>query len=410
MLYIIKYSNFNKVKILAIETSCDETAIAILEAEGSFGSPDFKIGVLANNLLSQAQLHAEFGGVYPNLAKREHSKNLLPILNKTLQEAGFLKEKEKGKREKVQNKNVEKISNILEKNPDLKENFLMEALDMPAPDIDVIAVTEGPGLEPALWAGIVFAQALGTLWNKPVMGINHMEGHFYSVLLQEESAQHITFPALALLVSGGHTELIFSETWGEYQVIGQTRDDAVGEAFDKAARILGLPYPGGPEISRLAAEAREAGITSEGIKFPRPMMGSKDFDFSYSGLKTSILYKVKELREERGDLTDELKKAIAKEFEEAAIEVLIFKTRRALSIYRPATLISAGGVTASSYLRNELSKLAREFPGLNLRIPDKSLSTDNAVMMGIAAYAQILKNGLKNQEEIVARGNLKLGS
>src|SRR3989344_8160793 len=208
------------MKILAIETYCDETAVTLLDISGMLEKPDIK--VLGNTLLSQVALHEKYGGVYPNLAKREHEKNLPPLLEKTLKEAGY----------------------------DMSE------AELRTNDIDYIAVTEGPGLEPALWVGINFATELGKKWNKPVVPVNHMEGHIFSVLYKMLNTECLTLPALALLVSGGHTELVVVKDFGNYKIIGQTLDDAVGEAFDKVARMLGLPYPGGPEISKLAELSR----------------------------------------------------------------------------------------------------------------------------------------------------------
>ena len=201
------------------------------------------------------------------------------------------------------------------------------------PIFDAIAVTEGPGLEPALWVGIVFAKALSLSWEIPIISVNHMEGHIVSALLELKSEeninlfniQEIEFPAISLLVSGGHTELVKINNIGSYEVIGRTRDDAVGEAFDKVARILGYPYPGGPEISALAQIARDENINTENeIKLPRPMLHSKDLDFSFSGIKTAVLYMVQKIP----NLTEEIKKQIAREFEDSVIEVLFSKTKR----------------------------------------------------------------------------------
>jgi len=332
------------MKILAIETSCDETAIALLECTGSLPTPDFK--VLGNSLFSQASLHAHYGGVYPALAKREHLKNLPILLEKTLVEAG---------------ENVD------------------------APKIDCIAVTRGPGLEPALWTGIVFAEELGKKWQKPVVPVNHMEGHLFAPLF--ENAVPIEFPAVSLLVSGGHTELVHLESFEKYTVVGHTLDDAVGEAFDKVARLLGLPYPGGPEISRLA-EAERSKNTKPEFLFPRPMLHSHDFNFSYSGLKTAVLYTIKKLEE---PLSEETKSKLALAFEDAAIDVLVEKTRQALEQFGAKTLLVGGGVAANKHLKKKLTELA-DASGVVLRFPPMSLTTDNAVMIGIAAYVEILKD------------------
>lgn len=277
------------------------------------------------------------------------------------------------------------------------------------PAIDLISVTAGPGLEPALWVGINFALALGELWNIPVMPANHMEGHILSPLFR--SMQKIAFPAIALLISGGHTELVLVKSWTDYRVIGQTRDDAVGEAFDKVARLLSLPYPGGPQISKLAAEARAANVrtaaetahTTPRFTLPRPMIKSDDYDFSFSGIKTSVLYTLKKLPK----ITDEDKKEMALEFENAVTEVLVAKTKKALDSEEIKTLIIGGGVIANTFIREAFKKLVTEFPGTQLLIPDLDLSTDNAVMIAIAGYFDFL-SGKKPQTEIKAEGNLQL--
>ncbi|MDB5194342.1 MAG: hypothetical protein JWN50_356 [Parcubacteria group bacterium] len=363
------------VKILAIETSCDETAVAVLECSGGLESPSFK--VLGNSLLSQIEIHKEFGGVVPMLAKREHEKNLPVLLEKTLAEAG---------------------------------------LDLENPDINLIAVTSGPGLEPALWAGIAFAEGLGKRLSKPVLPVNHMEGHILSVLYKgaKSPSQTLEFPALALLVSGGHTEIVWVRNFGEYEILGQTRDDAVGEAFDKVARILGLPYPGGPEIARLASVSRKRIAVNRdfpdavreratGIRFPLPMLHSKDLDFSYSGLKTAVLYKTKEL----GTMSEETREDIARAFEDAAIGILVEKTRMALEANEAKSLIVGGGVSANTYLQSELKKLMENFPETSLLFPERTLTTDNAVMIGIAAYIEYEKHNEKlPSARILAEGNL----
>ena len=180
------------------------------------------------------------------------------------------------------------IEKILSREEGLYDNLRGTFENIEKPDFDVISVTSGPGLAPALWVGITFAQALSKLWNIPVIGINHMEGHIASILIENGDDREVKFPALALLISGGHTEIVKIDNWGKYEVLGQTRDDAVGEAFDKTARMLNLPYPGGPEISRLAAQAKEENLLRK-AKFPRPMIHSGDFNFSFSGLKTTVL-------------------------------------------------------------------------------------------------------------------------
>src|SRR3990167_400701 len=357
------------MRILAIETSCDETAVTLLDINGPLVKPDIK--VLGNTLLSQVALHEKYGGVYPNLAKREHEKNLPPLLEKTLKEAGY----------------------------DMSE------AELRTNDIDYIAVTQGPGLEPALWTGITFAEMLGKKWDKPVVPVNHMEGHIFSVLYDMSETERLILPALALLVSGGHTELVIVKDFGNYEIIGRTRDDAVGEAFDKVARMLGLSYPGGPEISKLAEIARKRSANDK-IKLPRPMIHSKNLDFSFSGLKTAVLYRLK--LEKR--VNNEFKEDMARAFEDAAVEVLIEKTRKALFELgdKTRTLIVAGGVSANAHLSQELEKLMGKFSNIVLRMPTKLLTIDNAIMIGIAAFIKIKKTPetLKEKTPIIASGNL----
>lgn len=355
------------MKILAIETSCDETAVSLLEITGPQSKPEIK--VLGNTLMSQAQMHKEYGGVYPNLAKREHEKNLPKLLEMTLREA--------------------------------KE-------DLNKPNIDCIAVTSGPGLEPALWVGISFAEKLGKEWQKPVIPTNHMAGHIYSVLFDDKISE-LRLPAIALLVSGGHTELVLIKDFGHYEILGRTRDDAVGEAFDKVARMLGLPYPGGPEISHLAKKSRERSPIDT-IKLPRPMINSKDLDFSFSGLKTAVLYRIKS----ENELSEKFKEDMARAFEEAAVETLVAKTRRAIKENEGTikTLIIGGGVAANIYLLEKAREMKGEFPTVELRIPTRSLATDNAMMIGAAAYINIISNPkiLEEMNPIRASGNLLLSS
>jgi N6-L-threonylcarbamoyladenine synthase len=234
----------------------------------------------------------------------------------------------------------------------------------------------------------------------------------------------VVFPALALLISGGHTELVLIHDWMKYEVIGKTRDDAVGEAFDKVARLLSLPYPGGPEISKLAHDARIA-HTTPSITLPRPMIKSPDYDFSFSGIKTSVLYKIQELTRPSEDLghplfikervgasselSDNIKKEFALEFENAVTEVLISKTKKALENYEIKTLILGGGVIANTYIRAEFEKLIKDHPDTTLLIPDKHLATDNAVMIAAAGYINFL-NGVKESIDIKANGNLSFDS
>ncbi len=271
--------------ILSIETSCDETAISIVEVVGDF--PNAKYEVLGNALFSQIDIHREFGGVFPTIAKREHIATILPMLEKALNQAGF----EPVFTPDLNPEEIINIQTILNRENGLAEQILHFHKKIGKPAIDVIAVTSGPGLEPALWVGINFAKALSYLWNVPVIPVDHMEGHILASVFDNHKLPELKFPALALLVSGGHTEMILMENWGKYKKIGQTRDDAVGEAFDKVARLINVPYPGGPEIGRLAKEARERNLPIFEM-FTRPMLHSDDFDFSFSGLKTAVRYSV----------------------------------------------------------------------------------------------------------------------
>jgi len=353
------------MRVLAIETSCDETGTSIVEGQKT--PTGFSFSVVSNALASQAALHAEYGGVYPNLAKREHIKNL-PLM-------------------------------------------LKEALGDISPDtIDAIAVTRGPGLEPALWTGITFAEQLAKEWQKPLLPINHMEGHLVSSLVQDGKVENVRLPVLALLISGGHTEFIKMEEWFEYEMIGQTLDDAVGEAFDKVARMLAMPYPGGPHISRMAEHARNTGIVSK-IKLPRPMLHDNSCNVSFSGLKTAVLYALRDM----GGIqktTAEIRAAFAREFEDAVAEVLIAKTKRALEQTGARTMVLGGGVAANKHLRTVIGDaIAQEFPDVDFRLPDTSITGDNAIMIAEAALVRTLSGKIEPAiEQIVAKGNLSLST
>lgn len=361
----------NGVKILAIETSCDETAISILNVRHSV------FNILSNVVSSQVKIHAKWGGIVPSLAKREHLKNLPLVLKKALKQAGF------------------KSSNYLISN---------------SPNIDLIAVVNGPGLEPALWTGINFAKELAKEWNKPLIAINHMEGHLFSVFLPKDreilnlksQISKTQFPIIALLVSGGHTELVLVKDWLKYKILGQTRDDAAGEAFDKVAKMLGLGYPGGPAISQLASNYR--GSTS--IIFPRPMINTKDYDFSFSGLKTAVLYKTKELAK----LTPKTKSALCAEFQQAVIDVLVSKTLRAAKEYKAKTIIMAGGVSANEELRKQFQEVANRCDRKHMLLfPEIKFTGDNAAMVALAAYfRRTNKKEFANIRTLKADGNLRI--
>ncbi len=370
------------MRILSIETSCDETAISIIEATGEFPQATYEI--LANQLYSQVAIHAEYGGVFPALAKREHAKTLVPLLTNALEEAELLSE---GTHDRLTDTNRTQLASMLEREPALLEALLTFAETHQEPEVDLIAVTVGPGLEPALWVGVNFAKALALLWNKNVVPVNHMEGHIlasiFDVVVDNELAA-VTFPAVALLVSGGHTELVLMRDWGQYEKIGATRDDAVGEAFDKVARLMGVPYPGGPELSKLAAQGRKANLPPYKADLPRPMLHSGDLDFSFSGLKTSVRNAV-----EGHVLTDTDKEALARDFEDAVVTVLIKKTSDAIARHGAQTLIVGGGVSANHYLRQELhTHFLTEHPDCEVYFPTPGLSTDNSVMIALAGHAR----------------------
>lgn len=384
------------MKVLGIETSCDETAVCLIEAEGDFG-PSFKWKALGNALISQAAMHAEFGGVFPNVAKREHAKNLVPLLEKCLHEINSPRQ---GKA--LPRLNISELQTTLSREPELLNQLVPFLEQHGKPDIDAIAVTYGPGLEPALWVGINFAKALSAVWNIPIVAVNHMEGHIVLSMMKGGNLEEFEFPVLALLISGGHTELVLSKQFQSYEIVGETRDDAAGEAFDKVARLLGLEYPGGPEISRLAAESRLQGLPLHPAALPRPMLHEDTFDFSFSGLKTAV----RRLVEEK-ELSDEDRLGIAREFEDAVADVLVEKTLRAVETFGAQTVVVGGGVSANTWIRSEL---ARKLSTVNcqLLVPPPELATDNALMIALAGYFHALKKDFADSATLSATGNLKL--
>lgn len=385
--------------ILAIETSCDETAVSILECTGDFNSASFRVA--GNALLSQIDLHREYGGVYPAIAKREHAKNLVPLLASALEEAELLHEDI----QPVSSELDERLVVLLEREPELWSALSAFLHESERPQIDAIAVTAGPGLEPALWVGVNFARALAIAWDLPLVSVNHMEGHIISALVKEDGdgyrVEDTALPLLALLISGGHTELVVMRDWLSYERIGETRDDAVGEAFDKVARMLDLPYPGGPEVSKLAEEDREDSSTNP-FSLPRPMIDSPDLDFSFSGLKTAVLYTVKE----QGALSPLQKRQLARAFEDAAADVLVAKSLKAIQQTGARTLAIGGGVSANIHIRRALAEaLAESEPEVTLCIPGIELTGDNAVMIGMAGYFRLLKQDVADPETLAADGN-----
>lgn len=363
-----------------------------MEASGTFGA-DFRYTILGEALLSQIAIHAPYGGVYPNLAKREHENNLVPVLTECLAKAGTLTLGNSGTFDPT----------LLDREPTLAALLTDFLSSYAKPAIDSIAVTTGPGLEPALWVGINFAKALASAWGLPLVAVNHMEGHVLIAAATEDSVVAIEFPALSLLVSGGHTELVLSREWDDYTRIGSTRDDAAGEAFDKSARLLGIPYPGGPEISKLAAEARAENISRD-IILPRPMLHEKSFDFSFSGLKTAVRREVERLQ----PLNDIQKKMFAREVEDAIVEVLVDKTARAAEKFAAHTIIVGGGVAANSYLKSEIH--ARLDSYATVLFPTPILATDNARMIAFAGYFHAQRGKFADPSLLRAQGGLRIGA
>lgn len=412
------------MKILGIETSCDETAIAVVEAKNG----DFKI--LSNVVSSQVKVHRKWGGVVPNLARREHQRNLTFVLKQALEEAGMLHKMQNAKFKMQNHKSKFKIiTETLERESELSKKITHFLQKYKTPNIDLIAVVNGPGLEPALWVGVNFAKAIAHYWGKPIVPINHLEAHLLTNWLKLISAnsksetlnskqiqksklkiQNI-FPAICLLVSGGHTMLVIMQGIGKYKMVGETRDDSAGECFDKTARLLGLGYPGGPAIAEAANKALPRYRMQ--IKLPRPMLNSKDYDFSFSGLKTAVLYHYRS-QPARVQKSKNYIRAMATEIQQAIIDVLIAKTICAAKEYKVKTVMIGGGVAANAELRCQLSyRVAKELPGTRYLEPDVSLCTDNGVMAAVAGYFnwRRFKKGMvsgKSLWSLKADANLKI--
>ncbi|MBU2082409.1 tRNA (adenosine(37)-N6)-threonylcarbamoyltransferase complex transferase subunit TsaD [Patescibacteria group bacterium] len=356
------------MKILGIETSCDDTAAAVVKVKKPSSPAEAlaKAGfsVLANTSYSQMAIHKKFGGIVPNLASRAHLQKIYPTIKGALSAAKT------------------KLDNI-----------------------DLIAVTRGPGLMPSLLIGVNAARALAYRFRKPIIGVNHIEGHIYSNWLANKK---IEFPALVLTVSGGHTELVLMKNYGKYRVIGRTLDDAAGEAFDKAARLLGLGFPGGPAIAQQAEQWKsQISNLKPQIKLPRPMINSKDFNFSFSGLKTAVLYSYNDLIKKYSP--KEIKPAFAAEVQNAIVDVLISKTIKAVEKFNPKTIMVAGGVSANKKLRETMAEKIAPYE-IPLLIPDFAYTTDNAAMIAIAGYFDYLKKkpAAGAWKKLQANANLEL--
>ncbi len=381
--------------ILAIETSCDETSVAVLRVNKFPDTTEFQ--TLSHLTLSQATMHAEYGGVYPTMARRDHQVNITALVAECLDIAGLL------------HTSNERPSDLPRLNYLDREELVRPALtdfvvSHDQPEIDAIAVTVGPGLEPALWVGVSTARALADFWRVPLIPVNHMEGHMLSVIAHGDTfaLPHIELPALALLISGAHTEFVEISSVGNYKKIGQTRDDAIGEAFDKVARLMGFAYPGGPKIEALDNEYKAAPTTYDFV-LPRPMMYSQDFDFSFSGIKTAVRYLIESLPKPLDEAT---KRAIAHEFTTAVTEVLVYKTRKAIEEYGCQSLMIGGGVAASTHICSELSHLCESL-SVAIYLPNRAMAMDNALMIGVAGALKLLdpQYDIPSVESIQAFGN-----
>ena len=331
------------MRILGIETSCDETGVAIYDEEK---------GLIANQLHTQIALHADYGGVVPELASRDHIRKLAPLLQAALQEA-----------------------------------------HLAAKDIDGIAYTSGPGLVGALLVGSTVARSLAYAWNVPAIGVHHMEGHLLAPML-EENPPH--FPFVALLVSGGHTQLVRVDGVGRYELLGESIDDAAGEAFDKTAKLLGLDYPGGAALARLALKG-----TPNRFAFPRPMTDRPGLDFSFSGLKTFAANTLHQVMKDEGELTEQSKADIAYAFQEAVVDTLAIKCKRALKQTGLKRLVIAGGVSANKQLRQTLADLMQQLGG-EVFYPQPQFCTDNGAMIAYAGFLR-LKQGQQQDLAIEVR-------
>ncbi|MEN9558179.1 MAG: hypothetical protein RL141_548 [Candidatus Parcubacteria bacterium] len=345
-----------RLRILALETSCDETSVALLDVAGTLKKPSVKL--VKHAISSQIDIHAKYGGVVPEVAARTHVAETVELLTTAL-----------GKKR----------------------------LDA----FDAIAVTRGPGLATALRVGIQAAQTLAWLSGKPIVGVNHLEGHLASAWLLPENRKKWQFPALALLVSGGHTELVLMKDFCRYIVVGSTRDDAAGEAFDKSAKLLGLGYPGGPKLSKLAESGRD-----DAFDLPRPMLHDPSLDFSFSGLKTAI----RQVVEAQPSVTRGKKRSdLCASIQAAIVDVLVAKTIRAAKQYRVKNVLLVGGVSANTRLRQDLATAVhRDLPGVTFLKTAVQFSTDNAAMIAAAGAWNFLQGRRSDWKKLDADPELGL--
>ena len=338
------------MKVLGIETSCDETGVAIYDSE---------VGLLADCLYSQVEIHAKYGGVIPELASRDHIRKTLPLIEEVIEKAGI-----------------------------------------DASEIEGVAYTAGPGLVGALLVGAAIGRTLGMAWDVPTIGVHHMEGHLLAPMLEPEPPE---FPFVALLVSGGHTQLVKVGGIGRYELLGESLDDAAGEAFDKVGKMLGLPYPGGPHVAKLAQRGDPARFN-----FPRPMINRPGLDFSFSGLKTYVRNTITSLRDESGELAEQDAADIARAFEEAVVNTLSIKCRRALEETGYKKLIIAGGVSANLRLREVLEEAMAKVDA-RLFYAQLKYCTDNGAMIAYAGCQRLLA-GERDDLEIRAQPRWSLES
>jgi len=353
--------------ILGIETSCDETAAAIIKADTKTG----RFRVLANVISSQIEIHKKYGGVVPEVAAREHVLNILPVINEAL----------------------------------------LKAKIRPA-QLAALGVTKGPGLITSLITGVETARALAYAWGKPIVEVNHIEGHIYANFI--DSAHLIKYPALVLTVSGGHTILLSMSRSGKIKIIGETRDDAAGEAYDKAAKMMGLGYPGGPIISRYA-EQYKGNATKQGadkartdslvpINLPRPMINSADLDFSFSGLKTALLYQLQKDKKWRTRIPE-----YCYEYQQAIIDILVSKTIKAAQKFKTRTVMLSGGVSANTSLRLQLAKAVKDkLPAASFLVPKHEYTTDNAAMIAAAAIYRFCRHQTTPLKKLRVDASLQL--
>lgn len=338
--------------ILAIDTSCDETAVAVTQGRK----------ILSNVIYSQVLLHQKWGGVVPSLAKRAHEERIDEIVSLAIKRSTLQWE-----------------------------------------DVDAIAVTQGPGLAIALGVGISKAKELAHEYNKPILGINHLEGHLYSVFAQNSKGnpeREMAFPYLAMIISGGHTEFILWKNYLEYELLGSTLDDAAGEALDKAGKLLGLGYPAGAVVERLAETVNQ----DDRYEFPRPMLHSKDLNFSFSGLKTSFYYFLKKMSEEEKNTNIAF---LASSFQEAVFDTILYKAENAIKKTGVHNVVIGGGVSANKYLRKRFRTLVKEYSGTVYFPSLLSLTGDNAAMIGIAAWKKA-ELGLHSSVEIEREPRMKI--